>query len=421
MLREKSAREFQAIVDSLARDIAGVYGRTGGPGADFQDAVDTLIRGYMRYYWRHNILIEVTNLSYLGLDAYEYATLTFEDTATGRFIRIAGTLPQPFSFYRLEYRLDITGNIEEMQEIQNILILSAAAFSVVAAIALYFILSGIFRPLSLVAKASRKIADGEYGERINIRGKHEIASMANNFNRMADEIEKQISLLADEAAAKQQFADSFAHEIRTPLTSIYGYAEYMQKTVMSEEEIIDSAQYIMGEATHMKRLADAILELATLRNYVPNKVEIPIKELFEDVSQTMKKILTERNTWLEIGGDAETLEAERDLIKSLLVNLCINSVKSCIPGKGVIRMEANIHNGKIILSVADNGCGIPQKNLGRLFEPFYRVDKSRSREQGGVGLGLALCKQIAHVHGADMIVKSVEGAGTKVNIIFTTS
>ena len=419
MLREKSAREYQAIADSLARDIAGIYGRFGGPGADFRDAVDTLVRGYMRYYERHNVHIEVTDLSLLNADSYTDAELAFEYSTDGRFIHITGTLPEPFEFYRLEYRLNITENIADMQNILNILMLSAVAFSIVAAIALYFILSGIFKPLSLVAKASRKIAGGQYGERIQVGGKHEIASMALDFNCMADEIETQIELLADEAASKQQFADNFAHEIRTPLTSIYGYAEYMQKAVLSEEEIIDSAQYIMDEADHMKRLADAILELATLRNYTPDKTEIPISELFEDVAQTMKKPLTEHNAWLEYRSDVDTLEAERDLIKSLLLNLCSNALKSCFPGKGIIRLTAKRKGDKVIISVSDNGCGISDENMNRLFEPFYRVDKSRSREHGGVGLGLALCRQIAHVHGAQMTIGSVEGAGTTVKITFT--
>ena len=424
MLKEKSAREYQTIANAIARDIAAIQGRSG----DFYDirfsqAVNNLVGGYVRYYERYNIRIAVTDLFPLGRnnDNYINTEITFISYEQEHYIYITGRLPEPFQFYQLDYQINVTESIADMQSVQNILLFSAILFSIIAAIALYFILLRIFKPLSIVAEASRKIANGKYCERIYIQGKNELAEVAMDFNRMAEEIEKQMELLEREAEGKQQFVDNFAHEIRTPLTSIYGYAEYLQKASLSEEETIESAQYIMDEADHMKRLANALLELAMLRNYVPTKNKISIPELFEDIKQTMKETLHEHNVRLDCNSSVDVLEGEQDLIKSLLLNLCSNAIKACSTNSGIIRLEADKQDENIIISVTDNGCGIPEENISNIMEPFYRVDKARSREQGGIGLGLALCKQIAQVHDAEITVESNVDIGTKVKIIFTTS
>jgi signal transduction histidine kinase len=237
---------------------------------------------------------------------------------------------------------------------------------------------------------------------------------------MAERIEEQIKLLEEEAASKQQFIDNFAHEIRTPLTSIYGYAEYIQKAPLDEHGVIDSTQSIINEANHMKRIADSLLKLATLRNFTLTKSAISIPHLFEDVEQTLKSALLEKDILLICRYDIETLEGQEDLIKSLLLNLCSNSIKFCTPSSGRIFLEATVKDDKTVLSVTDNGCGISREELSKITEPFYRADKARSREQGGAGLGLALCKQIAELHGAEMSIESSTGVGTSVKITFTT-
>ena len=423
MLQEKSTREYQTIANSLARDIGAIYARNRGVhDINFSQAVNSLVSGYVMYYERHNIQITVTDLLTLRQNNEEHinAEVSFVFYEQEHFIHITGMLPEPFGFYQLEYQLNITQNIRDMQNIQNILLFSAILFSIIAAIALYFILARIFRPLGIVANASRKIANGQYSERIYIEGKNEIAAVASDFNSMAEEIEKQMGFLEEEVVQKQQFVDNFAHEIRTPLTSIYGYAEYLQKAPLDEKETIESAQYIMDEADHMKRLANTLLDLAMLRQYVPTKSQISIPELFEDIKQTMKKSFHEHQVELNFSSTVDALEGERDLIKSLLLNLCSNALKACSPNNGIIRLEAEKQGENIIISVIDNGCGIPEENIPEVMEPFYRVDKARSRNQGGVGLGLALCKQIAHVHDGEMTVESIVDAGTRVKIIFTT-
>jgi len=234
-------------------------------------------------------------------------------------------------------------------------------------------------------------------------------------------VESQISYLEEEAKNKQQFVDNFAHEIRTPLTSIHGYAEYMNKASLDEKEIIESTSYIMGETAHMKNIANSLLELATLRDYVPIKEDIQVSKLFSDIAGTLESSLNASGTELIYISEVDTVYAQEDLLRSLLLNLCTNAIKACPYGDCIIRLEAREREDGIVISVADDGEGIPKESLHKVIEPFYRLDRSRNRDYGGTGLGLALCHQIAAVHGAKMVIESEQGVGTTVEVIFTTS
>jgi len=306
-----------------------------------------------------------------------------------------------------------------MQNIQRILLIVTVALSIVAAFALHFVLASIFKPLAVVADASKKISDGEFGERIHIKEKNELAEVAVDFNKMAQTIQDQIAYLEEEALNKQQFVDNFAHEIRTPLTSIHGYAQYMQKARLNEADIIESAECIMSETEHMRNIANSLLELATLRNYSPVKSEIAMPKLFDDIASTIANILREHEAKLTWRSDENAvISAQDDLIRSLLLNLCTNAAGACVKGKGEINLDATVHENCVIISVADNGCGIPKEKLSKVCEPFYRVDKSRNREHGGAGIGLSLCNQIVKAHDAKMSIHSTVGVGTVVEIRF---
>ncbi|MCL2284858.1 MAG: HAMP domain-containing histidine kinase [Firmicutes bacterium] len=416
ILREKSISQYRSIATSLVRDMGALQVRNFSD-YEFEAAVHNILIGYQIYYAGQDVFL---GLHHWGRGAHE-PELVFLDYNRRRFIQISGTLPPPFSAYHLDYSLEITQNIVDMRGVQNMMLISVAILSAIAAVVLYFVLAAIFKPFSIVASASRKIAGGRFGERIHVKGNSEISRLAQDFNDMAERIERQIQILEEEAVAKQQFVDNFAHEIRTPLTSIYGYAEYMQKASLDEEETIESTEYIMSESRHMRNIANSLLELAVLRDYVPVKTEINLPQLFDDVKKTMENHLREREARLEINIGAETIMGQEDLIKSLVLNLCTNALKACVPGRGVIALDAAQAGKKVIISVSDNGCGIPAESLSKIMEPFYRVDKSRSREFGGTGLGLTLCSQIAKVHGAEMVIESAVGEGTKVETIFTTS
>jgi len=415
MLQEKAAREYQTISTALAREMANIFARFPG-GPEYHAATNEVFNRYAHYYHQHNIQLMLTQSPTSG------AVLTFERNQNRHTIVIEGPLPLPglMGSYKLTYILDITQNINDMQSIQRYLWLTSIVVSVIASVLLYLILLRIFKPLGLVASAAEKIAEGQYGNRITVKGKNELAAVAVAFNRMSEQIESQIHLLETEAERKQQFVDNFAHEIRTPLTSIYGYAEYLQKASLTEGELVESAGYIMSEAHHMKEMANSLLELATLRDYKPETTQIFIPELLVEIKQGLEKQLQERGIQLHIQALAPYINGQQDLIKSLIVNLCNNAIAACTPEEGIIHITAATEGKNTIIAVDDNGCGIYSDQLRKLTEPFFRVDKARSRDHGGVGLGLALCKQIANVHGAKMTIDSIPNIGTIVRVTFTT-
>ena len=417
MLREKCEAEFKTIAASLAKDIAVLSGRNLDY-MNFEESVHSLTDSYERYYQKNNISLALENIAD---EAVESKTeLFFVTQGQEHFLYISGALSGPFQYYRLDYSCDISQNVSELERVQNILLLLAVIFSVSTAFALYIILSKIFKPLGIVSRISRKIADGQYNERINVKGRNELSSMAENFNRMAMEIEKQMHLLEEEASQKQQFVDNFAHEIRTPLTSIYGYAEYIQKASLSEEDLIESAQLILNEAGYMRKISDSLLELAMLRQYNVHKQRISLPLLLDDVAQSLRGLIPEKQAEIICVCEWNEISGQEDLLRSLLLNLGVNAIKACPSEGAVIRLEAKEEAGCIVLAVTDNGCGIPRESISKLTKPFYRVDKTRSRETGGVGLGLALCQQITSKHDAQMHIKSNQGHGTRVEIVFTT-
>jgi len=414
MLRRQSERDFGRISSTLAQDVTVLYSHMGFQRDGLVEAVETLVRGYSHYYRGHGI-----HLALFVQAAYAGDELTFVQNEQGHFINITGALPVAFLNLALTFQQCITESMTAMQDIQRIFLVLAISFSAIAAFAFYIVFAQVFKPLDIVARTSIKIADGHYGERIYVKGDNELSQVARDFNRMAEKIENQILMLEEEAIKKQQFIDNFAHEIRTPLTSIYGNAEHMQRALLDEGEIIELTGIIMERTNHMIKIANSLLQLATLRDYYPAMCDINVEILFANVARTLSIPLSERGVQFTFKTDIDVMLGQEDLLRSLLLNLCFNALKACPKDSGQITLEALKQNNKIILSVTDNGCGIPKESITRVVEPFFQVDKARSRNQSGAGLGLALCKQIAAVHNAKMGIESTEGIGTKIKIEFT--
>ena len=421
ILKSGGGAQFQTITSSLSRDIAVLWGMHIEQEM-FYNALDLLVESYSRYYEGFGIGIS------LAIDEFY-----FEEEPAGLqtrvvsiinedgeyFVRITGALNVPFNHLVVDYRQDISESMAGLQNIRRILLIFAFTSSVLAAFGLLFVLEVVFRPLTIVSNASRKIAGGEYSERIKIKGKNELAIVAHDFNKMAQTIEDQMKFLVNEAISKQQYVDNFAHEIRTPLTTIYGYAQYLRVSKFNEDDVFESADYIMAEANHMSNMANSLLKLATLRSFTPVKTKIVIHELLSDLQHSLENLLIENKTKLSLQCEKGiVLFGQEDLIKSLLMNICINGINATAFGEGYVELSAYMDLNDIIISVKDNGRGIPEDCMEKIFEPFYRIDKARSREQGGAGLGLTLCKQIVEAHGGEMIVVSTLGFGTTVEIKF---
>lgn len=289
------------------------------------------------------------------------------------------------------------------------------------------------RPLTRLSRGAREIADGNFSFRSEIRSDDEIGRLSQDFDRMADRIEENVQMLEESVKAQERFVSSFTHELKTPMTSVIGYADLLRSQELSEEERCDAANYIFMEGKRLERLSLKLMEI-----YVAKEGNIRLSlqapgAIAEDVAAHLRPIYRDRNISLETRCERGTCRLEPDLFRSLLVNLIDNAGKAigeeghgrAISEKGrgeTIREEGHIfvavHMTKdgCVLLVEDDGPGIPEEAKAHLTEAFYRVDKSRSRKQGGAGLGLTLCANIAELHGGALGFENREGGGTRVRV-----
>lgn len=281
---------------------------------------------------------------------------------------------------------------------------------------LIFLLSRMITgSIKKVGKAARRIARGKYSERIHVGTKDEIGQLAADFNQMAEKIEEKILELSEAARAKEDFTANFAHELKTPLTSVIGYADMLYQRELPREQVKEAAGYILNEGMRLEALSLKLMDL-----FVMDKQDFalePLKTmvLFENMMPGIEPVCGRHNVRLHMDVEEGEIAVEFDLFKTMVLNIIDNSVKAeCsdiwIAGK---KRESGYQ-----ISIRDNGKGIPPAELGRITEAFYMVDKSRSRKQHGAGLGMALVARIAQIHKAVMRVKSDGRSGTTVHIMF---
>ncbi|MEI3614617.1 sensor histidine kinase [Pseudogracilibacillus sp. SO30301A] len=429
--KDQSLREHYFIVSSFVKDVKALEER----GIPHEDAVESLYKSYDHFYSEQKVIITIAlDGKQLFSDVNHH---TFKPSETSRLMKsnerhvltkkidgkehiiVEGALPSPYDRYTFTYYYDISTMLHSWQTMTMKLLIAGMCLGGLLAICLFFVLNRIFKPLQEISTVSRRIAQGEYNNRITIKGKDELAEMAASFNHMAEEIQNKIQQITEASKQKQQFIDNLAHELRTPLTSIYGYADYIQKVVRTEEDKLFATNLIMSESRRLQNIANRLLYMATSRENVIERENIQIKELICGVKQSLSMKANEKGIELIDECKFDTLFCEADMIHVLLVNLIDNAMKAC-EKNGMIKVSARIENEKKVISVQDNGKGMTAEQLNHITEPFYRIDTSRTRSIGGAGLGLALCKEIAENHEAELKFISKEGEGTTVKIIFTT-
>jgi len=232
---------------------------------------------------------------------------------------------------------------------------------------------------------------------------------------MADRLEQNISEMKDTMRRQEEFMGGFAHELKTPMTSIIGYADLLRGHTMSDNDKRDAANYIFMEGRRLEVLSLKLLDLIVLKKRDFTFLPISIVSIVEDASRLLKPVLEKREVHLTYDCDDGTCLIEPDLFMSLLLNLVDNARKALDAG-GEISIRSRTNDGICEISVTDNGRGIPETELSKIRDAFYRVDKSRSRSQGGVGLGLRLCDEIAALHGGEIAFESEPDKGTTVII-----
>lgn len=294
------------------------------------------------------------------------------------------------------------------------------------------------RPIAILKESVSAFSKGNYDSRAEITAKDEFAELAVVYNQMAEALQQKIADLELAAKQKEDFTANFAHELKTPMTSIIGYADMIYQKKMSEEEIRSAAGYIVNEGMRLEALSFKLMDLLTLEHKTFMLEETQMKEFFEDIRESIEPLARKRQVELEFRCSDGWARIEMDLFKTMILNLLDNALKSggdkiIVLGKIVqYKRERSQKTGNSIHSekkderyyriiIRDNGRGIPEKELARITEAFYMVDKARSRKEHGAGLGLALASRIAAIHDTQIKYRSVVGEGTEVMVDLKTA
>ena len=277
-------------------------------------------------------------------------------------------------------------------------------------------LSGVLaKRLEQLTKAAKEISAGELDTRSNIRTYDEFGQLSRTFDTMTDRLQENIQRMESEMQRQEAFMGAFAHELKTPMTAIIGYADLLRQDGLEENTRLTAADYIYSEGQRLEKLSFKLLDLLLLEKDEIVCKEVNLSVFLEDVEKALAPVMEKKNVKLVCRGVRGKVKLEPDLVKSLLYNLVDNAAKA-IDGEGnIIVRGTRIPNGCEIV-VTDNGRGMEEGEISHITEAFYRVDKSRSRQQGGAGLGLALCRQIAELHGGNLKFASTPGAGTRVTV-----
>ena len=378
----------------------------------FADFSSVLMRGEETLYSG----VSVDPRTLLPLSGNEYGIQLTEREIEGRNVLIVGSLvtvkSTPYAVYVVE---DISTTYNSITNMAGTFVIVSMAGILLGAGSIALLMRRSTRPLTALALTARRIADGEYGIRASVETHDEVGTLADDFNMMAKAMETRIAELTETAERQRLFIGGVTHEFKTPLTALLLHTRMLRRANMTEEEKDGSLAHIESQCEWLERLVQTLLRIITLDREIERK-PCAVDVLFDRVRQNTQKSLADRGVTLNTLSDGGTLLVNADLIQSLLINLVDNAVKAYDTGMENRKVCLTVSGSTI--EVSDNGRGIPKEALPRIFEPFYMVDKSRSKKSGGSGLGLTLVRKIADAHGAEITVESSVGKGTTVRLRF---
>lgn len=236
---------------------------------------------------------------------------------------------------------------------------------------------------------------------------------------LLESIDKQNKEKDAVANMRKEFSANVSHELKTPLTSISGYAEIMKNGLVKPEDMSKFAERIYNEASRLITLVEDIIKLSKLDegNVQLEKEEVDLYQMTREILTRLSPQASKRKVHVEMTGESVTYVGIRQILDEMIYNICENAIKYNKEGGTLSVWVGNTLQGKKV-SVMDTGIGIPENETDRIFERFYRVDKSHSKETGGTGLGLSIVKHGAILHNAQIHVDSKLGEGTKIELIF---
>lgn len=294
----------------------------------------------------------------------------------------------------------------------------AGAFlmAVLAGGVILLVLFVVMRNMQKLSRATQQFARGQYDTKVQIKSRDEIGRLAADFNWMANAMNMQMQQLRSEVSRQEEFTAAFAHELKTPLTSIIGYADTIRQMELSRQETDMCADYIYRQGKRLQSLSYKLLEMTLAGQQEIAYREIRVPDFLEEVKKTAAVSLQESGVILQVRAQDGVIYGDRELLSSVFLNLIDNARKATEPGRH-IRVTGRRIPGGYCISVEDEGRGMAPEELPKIAEPFYMVDKSRARKEGGAGLGLALCRKIITMHRGSWQFESEPGKGLRVTVL----
>ena len=359
-----------------------------------------------------------------GIDAYKFLcrngkTVTdnsevkygYVSVDNASYLIIGGDIYMRGESYHLALVRDITAIYAQVSALAVKCLIFCIVLLAVAALCMTFVVRNTLKPLSVLHTGVRRIAAGKYDEYIHINGRNEFSELAEGYNEMAKAVADRIDEIEKTAEDRKLLLAALSHEMRTPVTAITAYAHSLSHVRMTEEQRQEALAQINDECLRLERLSSKLMQLIALDSRtVLNFEHISSAQLIQSIEPLITPVASENSIQVTFDNPAEVhYRAETDLIVCLLTNLFDNARKA-----GADKIAIGLYTG--LISVSDNGCGIPAEKIPKITEPFYKLDQSRNTE--GFGLGLALIRRIAEAHHAELLIESETSVGTTVSIQF---
>jgi signal transduction histidine kinase len=316
---------------------------------------------------------------------------------------------------RLEGIIYIYYPLAKITELANeevlILIGSAIVFSCILAAFVYKGIQHILRPLKELQSAVEQMSNGEYSTRVNVSSKDEIGKLSLAFNEMAAAIER-------EDDEQKTFLATVSHELRTPISYVKGYGEAIQQNYIVGKEREEAMNLIVREASRMEQLTNELLELARGSNE-NTAIEIYPIVLSETVREAICLLKNQADSkgiqFISSFDEQIIVEGNEEKLKQIFINIIENAIRYSNNDSNISILTKMMKDNAVI-EITDRGIGIPAKDLPYITERFYRVNKGRSRADGGSGLGLSIVEQLVKQHNGSLTIQSEVGNGTTVSI-----
>lgn len=314
--------------------------------------------------------------------------------------------------------LNTLGKLDDIQFFKDVLIVLLIIFDLSAVLICISLGTKasreLVRPIDEMTQIVNQISVKDMNRRLNVKGMHdELKELAMTFNEMLDRIEHSYE-------TQNRFTSDASHELRTPIAVIQGYINMLDRWGKADSEILDeSIEAIKSESHNMKRLTEKLLLLAKADKGILEMdfQHFELNDLIKEISRETQMIDTHHEISNEIN-EVKTILADRESLKQAIRIFVDNSVKYT-PEGGKISINSYINKNKIYIEIADNGIGISKEDMANIFNRFYRVDKSRTKDSGGHGLGLSIAKWIISQHKGEIEIKSEVHKGTVVTLILS--